>query len=176
MKKHDEGYALVLVLVVMVVLCLVAMTMMSLSLRNMENQRSSVEQMQDRYAAEGAIEAFLAEFGRRIGGGTPITREVSAQETLNAILATQLAKEEQINSLTATIRWDEPYWSEPVTGRSDPVSGTLVVVAETEHTRIECKMALSGYYVVAENIYQYYINMNYQSYTITTPAEGGEAA
>lgn len=59
MKKHNEGYTLVLVLVVMVVLCLVSVSVMTFSLRNLQNQQASVERMQAKYAAEGEIEQDL---------------------------------------------------------------------------------------------------------------------
>lgn len=61
MKKHNEGYALVLVLVVLTVLGLVAAFILSFSLKNLQNQQASVEQMQDRYAAEGEIEKVIAQ-------------------------------------------------------------------------------------------------------------------
>lgn len=61
MKKHNDGYALVLVLVVMVVLCLVALALMSNSLRNLQSQQKSIERMEDKYAAEGAVEIVVAE-------------------------------------------------------------------------------------------------------------------
>ena len=61
MRKHNDGYALVLVLVVMVVLCLVALALMSNSLRNLQSQQKSIERMEDKYAAEGAVEIVVAE-------------------------------------------------------------------------------------------------------------------
>jgi len=60
MKKHDEGYALPFVLVVMVIICLVGISIMSSSLNNLQNQKSSIERMQDQYAAAGKIEKVLA--------------------------------------------------------------------------------------------------------------------
>lgn len=56
MKKHDEGYALILVLVVMIVMCLVAVTLMSFSLDNLQRQQDSVQHTKDQYAAQGEIE------------------------------------------------------------------------------------------------------------------------
>lgn len=61
MKKHDEGYVLAFVLVVMVVLCLVALSIMSISLRNLQNQQASIQRMEDKYAAQGAIEKVVAQ-------------------------------------------------------------------------------------------------------------------
>lgn len=60
MKKHDEGYALPFVLVVMVIICLVGISIMSSSLNNLQNQKASIERMQDQYAAAGKIEKVLA--------------------------------------------------------------------------------------------------------------------
>lgn len=60
MKKHNEGYALVLVLVVITVLSLVAMAMTAASLRNLQNQQKSIERMEAKYAAQGEIEKAIA--------------------------------------------------------------------------------------------------------------------
>lgn len=59
MKKHDEGYALVLVLVVMIVISLVAATVLTFSLRNLQNQQKSIQRMEDKYAAQGLIESCV---------------------------------------------------------------------------------------------------------------------
>jgi len=60
MKKHDEGYALVLVLVVMVVLCLVATSVLTIALNNLKKQEDSVARMKAKYEAQGKIEEFYA--------------------------------------------------------------------------------------------------------------------
>lgn len=70
MKKHDEGYALVLVLVVITVLCLVAMAMMAASLKNLTNQQSSIERMQAKYQAQGEIEKVIAALENIEGAAT----------------------------------------------------------------------------------------------------------
>ena len=59
MKKHDEGYALVLVLVVMIVISLVAATVLTFSLRNLQNQQKSIQRMEDKYAAQGMVESCV---------------------------------------------------------------------------------------------------------------------
>jgi len=61
MKKHDEGYALVLVLVVIVVLGIVASALLGLSLRNLQSQTDSVDRMVAKYKAEGEIEIIVAQ-------------------------------------------------------------------------------------------------------------------
>ena len=67
MKKHNEGYALVLVLVVITVLSLVAMAMTAASLRNLQNQQKSIERMEAKYTAQGEIEKVIAGFVQKIG-------------------------------------------------------------------------------------------------------------
>ena len=69
MKKHDEGYALVLVLVVMIVISLVAATVLTFSLRNLQNQQKSIQRMEDKYEAQGLIEEVVA----KLKTGTNIT-------------------------------------------------------------------------------------------------------
>ena len=61
MRRHNEGYALVLVLVVLIVLSLLSTFLMSASLRNLESQQSSLTQMQDRYTAQGEIEKIVGQ-------------------------------------------------------------------------------------------------------------------
>lgn len=61
MKKHNEGYSLVLVLVVLTVLSLVASFILSFSLRNLQSQTASVERMEQKYAAAGEIEKIVAQ-------------------------------------------------------------------------------------------------------------------
>ena len=60
-KKHDEGYALVFVLVVMTVLSALAIALMSGALRNLQAQNAAIERMEDKYVAEGMIEAAVSE-------------------------------------------------------------------------------------------------------------------
>lgn len=64
MRKHDEGYALPLVLVVMVVICLISSTILSFSLKNLQSQSASVERMTDKYQAQGEIEKVIAELNQ----------------------------------------------------------------------------------------------------------------
>ena len=60
MKKHNDGYALLLVLVVMIVLTTIVTSVLSLSLQNMKAQQRSIENMQDKYSAQGAVEQVVA--------------------------------------------------------------------------------------------------------------------
>lgn len=61
MKKHNEGYVLVLVMVIILVLTICATAVLSFSLNNLKTQQRMVERMQDKYAAAGAIEAVKAQ-------------------------------------------------------------------------------------------------------------------
>lgn len=61
MKKHNEGYTLVMVLVVMLVLSMVSLAIMSFSLRNLQNQQAAVERMQAKYEAQGEMEQIAAQ-------------------------------------------------------------------------------------------------------------------
>ena len=47
MKKKSDGYVLVYVLIVIVVLSLLALGVCSITLRNLQTQQASVEQMQE---------------------------------------------------------------------------------------------------------------------------------
>lgn len=61
MKKHNEGYSLVLVLVVLTLMSLVASFILSVSLKNLQSQTAAVNRMTDQYAAAGEIEKIVAQ-------------------------------------------------------------------------------------------------------------------
>ena len=60
MRKHNEGYALPMVLVVMVVICIIAISVMSFSLRGLQKQADAIESMQAKYEAQGELEKLTA--------------------------------------------------------------------------------------------------------------------
>ena len=60
MRKHNEGYALVLVLVVLIVLALLSTIILTGSQRNLDAQVTSVEYMKAKYQAQGEIEKIIA--------------------------------------------------------------------------------------------------------------------
>ena len=66
MKKHDEGYTLVLVVVIILVLGIMSAALMSLTVTNLRNQRNSVNRMQEKYSAQGAVEIAVAELEAQI--------------------------------------------------------------------------------------------------------------
>ena len=57
--KQNDGYALPFVLVVSVVMCIIATTVMTFSLNNLQSQQRTVERMQAKYEAAGAIEEIV---------------------------------------------------------------------------------------------------------------------
>lgn len=59
--RKNDGYALPFVLIVMVIICLVGISIMSASLNNLQNQKASIERMQDQYKAAGKVEKLMAE-------------------------------------------------------------------------------------------------------------------
>lgn len=61
MKKHNEGYTLVLVLVVILVLAACATAVLSFSVQNLKTQQRMVERMQAKYEAQGEIEQIVAQ-------------------------------------------------------------------------------------------------------------------
>lgn len=61
MKKHDDGYVLAYVTVVLLLFCLIATMILTGAMKNMTNQQDTIQQMKDRYAAEGMIQQVIAE-------------------------------------------------------------------------------------------------------------------
>ena len=59
MRKHNEGYALVLVLVVLIVLALLSTIILTGAQRNLDAQVTSVEYMKAKYQAQGEIEKIV---------------------------------------------------------------------------------------------------------------------
>lgn len=60
MKKHNEGYTLVLVMIVLVILCILSTYILSFSLKNISTQKAAVLRTQEQYAVMGEIEATVA--------------------------------------------------------------------------------------------------------------------
>ena len=78
MMKNNEGYALPFVLIVMVIICLVGISIMSSSLNNLQNQKASIERMQDQYEAAGKVERLSANINSVIENSyvTGITKDM----------------------------------------------------------------------------------------------------
>ena len=61
MRKHNEGYTLVLVMVVLAVLSVLATVILTAAERNLDAHKHGVQYMQNKYQAQGEIEKFLGE-------------------------------------------------------------------------------------------------------------------
>ncbi|MBQ8621454.1 MAG: hypothetical protein IJ422_03975 [Oscillospiraceae bacterium] len=172
MRKHNEGYALPLVLVVMVVLCLVAMTMMSVSLRNMENQRASIERMQDQYIAEGTIEAVLAELEHT---NAFTLNEETVSEVLEKKLKGYCETLETENGNLEVLAEDHSF--NEVAGALNRLVYTFSLTVAYGSAQVKCEIEMTGTYAVdGGNCMIPDPVLTYKSYAISTVAEGGEAA
>lgn len=83
MKKND-GYVIIYVVFVIIFLCIVAVGTCTSALNNLKTQHAVVEQMQDRYTAEGNIEQFMAEVcvaGEAIDSGGDLYSDPDDAET-----------------------------------------------------------------------------------------------
>ena len=90
MKKHDEGYVMLLVVVVILVLSIVSAALMSMTVANLKNQRNSVNRMKEKYSAQGALEKQLATIAAGLKEEPPAEIEVKYQnnkEKLDAAVA-----------------------------------------------------------------------------------------
>jgi len=59
-KRNTEGFALAYVVIVIAVLTTLSLGLMSISLRILQVQDKNMQRMQDKYAAQGAVELFVA--------------------------------------------------------------------------------------------------------------------
>ena len=69
MKKHNEGYTLVLVLIIMLILSSLAASILTISLRNAQNQKNAAQRMAERYAVEGEINSVCWDLEAMVGSG-----------------------------------------------------------------------------------------------------------
>ena len=90
MKKHNEGYTLVLVLIVLIVLSLLATYVLTFSLRNLHTQKAAAIREQNYYAVVGEVEAVVGSF------------RAFAEKNQGAALTAVFNEEEHIFLLTTT--------------------------------------------------------------------------
>ena len=146
MKKHDEGYVMILVLVVMIVMGLVTASILTFSLRNLQNQQLSIERMADKYAAQGMIEEYF-EKSKQNGGITIKESTIEGEEN----------EEEYLKATPAE------------NSKSDEAGDFVeaVIVAKYHSVTIDCKVRVYG--TVSEGK-PYFITdpeITYTSYKIT---------
>ena len=103
MRKHNEGYALPLVLVVMVVICIIALSVMSFTLRGLKSQHRAIESMQARYEAQGELEKITA----KICGTSGVVEESATldleYDSENKLLTVRVADSEKMVWIEATL-------------------------------------------------------------------------
>ena len=153
MRKHNEGYALVLVLVTMVVLSIVAVSLMSMGLRNLKAQQAVGERMADKYAAQGKIEVILAKLSQTVekeivknvdasdSGGSGETTETDPQD-LEARLKTYVSDwvKEQSGVTDVEVTLPETVNQSVPNGYS-----CIIALKAAEGTAdIECQLRLKG--------------------------------
>lgn len=176
MKKHNEGYALVLVLVVITVLCLVSMAMTASSLKNLKNQQDSIERMEAKYAAQGEIEKVIAGFEQKIASASSEFQDISIARTpeLGAFAGVE-----------ADVRFEETQYIDTIDGQKTTDQDYLIISFETTLKddngsteglqQVRCKIKITGD-ISKDNqtevctVKLANLNWQYVSYTIT---EGG---
>ena len=180
MRKHNEGYALVLVLVTMVVLSLVSLALMSVGLRNLKSQKAVGERMVDKYAAQGQIEIILANLSQPVEkeaapkAETPDTGEMTEEESndlkdrLNTYVSDWVKEQTGVAAEEITLSDENNY------------SCTVSLKATEGAVQIECQLILSGKVTENTNAYgktTYKIEPEepaYRSYVISRAEQGGD--
>lgn len=186
MKKHDEGYALVLVIVVILVLGIVSAGLTTMALANVKGQRASVDRMADKYAAAGKIEAAAARLNQEtVHDKTGIQDEhlTVLDQWLSGCLETgeEALKTAEIKDLEVEDTTPAPAAAE--IQQTYTYSCTVNLIASSGETEIACQLSLSGeirmetqgeapstreVYIITPNA------VVYDSYDITRTQGGGD--
>lgn len=144
MKKHDEGYALVLVVVVIAVFSLIVIpSVLQTALANMEGQRDSIDRMTDKYKVQGEIEIAVAQLNAEIEAIPPEENEVKVSSG---------AGENNDYRVAAIIEWIKKNLSPD---EADPASIKIIdnrffcniplqKASDSGNTRIDFTVELSG--------------------------------
>ena len=181
MKKHNEGYTLVLVLIVLIVLSLLATYVLTFSLRNLHTQKAAAIREQSYYTAVGETEAVVGSF------------RAFAEKNQGAALTAFFNEEEHIFLLTTTEEFQKKE-SERTEENWFGLSGVKAVTLKVEEqnlgrlsldlvlvsgvTQIDCTLRLlatvsltqeKGLYTLSD-----FNGVEYASYSISM-VEGGEA-
>ena len=138
MKKHDEGYVMLLVVVVILVMSIVSAALMSMTVTNLRNQRNSVDRMKEKYAAQGEMEKLVAQ----LEAGIP--EEVTVEVTSLNLEETQCLKEAIAAGLTEAGLEDEEIGELKFSEDGKNFSCTIPLSAGTEKTQITCVLTLTG--------------------------------
>lgn len=171
--KNNEGYALPFVLIVMVIICLVGISIMSSSLNNLQNQKASIERMQDQYEAAGKVERLSANINSVIENSyvTGITKDMlmpDIQEGSKEIISCEFLpvlfenSEDNVKELIITFE------TIPVDGEEVIIKGKISITPNPDGGTItKDNQAPDSYKFMNKPIF------NYSSYEIVDVSEGG---
>lgn len=177
MKKHNEGYTLVLVLVVMLVLTTVATAILTFSVSNLKNQQAMVERMEAKYEAMGALEVIESKLHKiEIEGGK---KGESAGDIIKEQINEQIneiCNNESFADMNITVTY--PTWNESTSGTGKfEENYTFLITVQKNGVSISCKWALilkgdrteKTVSDVTEKTYTFSeITFDYASYDIST--------
>lgn len=188
MKKHDEGYALLLVVVTLLVLAIMSAALMSMGVRNLKNQKASLEQMVDKYDAQGEVEKVAAKLSQKttLDKDSVDTFEVQLEEWIEETAGAELS--------LLTVTPDEPDPTDPTdpTDSTTPTlpeeesaagtySGVITLTFQKESAKVQCELIISGRYeeqtsgsLTTDKTYEITPNeVVYSQYIISHTSEGG---
>lgn len=141
MRKHDEGYTLLLVIVVILVLSILSAALMSMTLGNLKSQRASVNRMTEKYSAQGELEKLVATIENELRSNSANEIQVDQQEiTLDP-------ENEELQYLQLAVsKWFGETAVEGLSVDEETTSFTCVlpVTASTEKTTVACELIISG--------------------------------
>ena len=202
MKKHDEGYVMLLVVVVILVLSIVSASLMSMTVANLKNQRNSVNRMKEKYSAQDELEKEIAILGQK-GEDIPLSNVVVPEDEVSQT-------KQEVDDLAKWLK--ETYNIEPQEIKISTAKETITVFEGTaneeekeilvcksfsytvsgsvqhETTRIDYGVKVSGNFMPcetgqgsmenqdSENKTKYDLTVtgvDYTDYEITTISEGG---
>ena len=164
MKKHNEGYTLVLVMVVLIVLCLLVSYVLTFSLHNLRTQQTAALRVQDQYAAAGEIEAAVVQLQAFI-------------DKYPETVILEVTQDSDAGTCTLTTQEASPY-TVTFPGTADLKSGKLFLTVQSGTARIDCTLQLiAGSFKEEENnqggiTITKLEGVEYLSYEMSTVKEG----
>ena len=138
MKKHDEGYVMLLVVVVILVLSIVSASLMSITVANLKNQRNSVKRMQEKYSAQGALEKEIAKIQSSIPEKETVEIAIINQQSADSM------QEAVKNWITSKIDPEIKTENLSLPDETGAFHYKILRSAETEEMQISCELKLTG--------------------------------
>lgn len=161
MKKHNEGYTLVLVMVVILVLLTFSLAITSFSLHNLKNQMASADRLAAKYAAQGEVEKILGQLSTE--KTLPFENGKTEKEILEAHLES-ICGDQADDFLTIT---------EGSGDDEKTLEASLKINLTANAHTVTCELELSGTVCTEKDAYDVVtgyalsaININYTSYEI----------